>query len=140
MSKKLFSEEVAKRMKEEELEYHYNVMRAYPGDIEVTMDEPYVSDVDERKSVFIYSAFEFFPHSFQELGKVIGAGQAQHISGETESPVWDREKSNQHMQSLARHLADYASGEKMDDDGTYHLAKIAFRCLAQLQQDIEDGK
>ena len=41
------------------------------------------------------------------------------------------------MQSLTRHLTDYAEGEAIDDDGIPHLAKIAWRALAQLQMDEE---
>ena len=93
----------------------------------------------ERKSTFIYSALEFFPDAIRELGRAIAAGQDQHIrdNGETQSPQWDRSKSNQHMQSLLRHATDYAAGEEIDEDGTYHLSKMVWRCLAQLQQDIE---
>ena len=96
--------------------------------------------MDTRKTTFIYSAMEFFPDAFRALGDAVGAGQTQHIDGATESPVWDRTKSNQHMQSLSRHLIDYAQGIKLDDDNTYHLAKIIWRAMAQLQTDIENGR
>ena len=95
----------------------------------------------DRKSTFVYSAFEFFPDALMELGRAISAGQDQHIrdNGETQSPQWDRTKSNQHMQSMARHMVDYAKGVEIDTDGTYHLSKIVWRALAQLQMDIENN-
>ena len=96
--------------------------------------------MDVRKTNYIYSILEFFPDAIRAMGDVIGAGQTQHIDGATSSPVWDKSKSNQHMQSLSRHLVDYASGIDKDDDGTPHLAKIAWRALAQLQTDIDNNK
>ena len=112
------------------------------GDISITCEPipPLVDALDqrdkaaERKATPIYSAFEFFPDAMWELGKVIAAGQNQWIDGETSSPVWDRSKSNQHMQSLTRHLVDHASGELIDDDGCYHLGKIIWRACAMLQE------
>ena len=92
---------------------------------------------NQRKSMPIYSILRFFPLAIKQLARTIMAGQDQHIDGETQEPQWDREKSNQHMQSLTRHLTDYASGETIDDDGIPHLAKVAWRALAQLQMDEE---
>ncbi|MDA7991726.1 MAG: DUF5664 domain-containing protein [Pirellulales bacterium] len=95
----------------------------------------------ERKEIYVYSIFRFFPDAMLELGKVIGSGQTQHIdNNDTGEPMWDRNKSFQHMQSLTRHLVDYAKDEKKDEDGTYHLARVVWRALAQLQVDLEKDK
>lgn len=92
----------------------------------------------EHKRVFIYSIFEFFNLAMEEFGKNIAAGQDKWIDGEVSSPKWDRNRSNQHMQSLSRHLLAYSKGEKVNkEDGTYHLAAILFRAAAQLQLDLE---
>ena len=92
---------------------------------------------NQRKSMPIYSILRFFPLAIKQLARTIMAGQDQHIDGSVSEPKWDRDKSNQHMQSLTRHLTDYAEGEAIDDDGIPHLAKIAWRALAQLQMDEE---
>jgi len=59
-------------------------------------------------------------------------GNDQHNPGE---PMhWARGKSTDHANKIMRHLLD--AGE-LDKDGTRHTAKLAWRALALLQEELE---
>ena len=90
----------------------------------------------ERKNTPIYTGvLAYFPDALAEVCKASQAGNKQHLDG---TPLhWDRSKSMDQMDSLTRHLIDCAKGIEFDDDGVRHLAKVAWRALAQLQLIIE---
>ena len=90
----------------------------------------------ERKNTPIYTGvLAYFPDALAEVCKASQAGNKQHLDG---TPLhWDRTKSMDQMDSLTRHLIDCAKGIEFDDDGVRHLAKVAWRALAQLQLIIE---
>jgi hypothetical protein len=90
----------------------------------------------ERKNTPIYSGVVcYFPLALKELARLSKVGNDQHNPGQ---PLhWDRDKSTDHLDCIARHLTDHASGEVFDTDGQRHLTKIAWRALAQLQLDLE---
>ena len=48
---------------------------------------------------------------------------------------WDKSKSTDHLDALARHLVD---ADKVDDHGLLHLGKVAWRSLAALQDKLEN--
>jgi len=50
---------------------------------------------------------------------------------------WDRSKSTDDYDALARHLIDAGT---IDDDGIRHTAKVAWRALACLQKEIENER
>ena len=89
-----------------------------------------------RKEVPLYSGvIKYFPNALKEVAKVSKTGNDQHNPGQ---PLhWAREKSTDQLDALLRHLADYAEGKDFDTDGMRHLAKCAWRCLAQLELDLE---
>ena len=89
-----------------------------------------------RKDTPIYTGvLAYFPDALAEVCKASQAGNKQHLDG---TPLhWDRTKSMDQMDSLTRHLIDCAKGIEFDDDGVRHLAKVAWRALAQLQLIIE---
>jgi len=89
-----------------------------------------------RKSTPIYSGvLTYFPDALAEVCKASQAGNKQHLDGQ---PLhWDRNKSKDQLDALTRHLIDHARGETYDDDGVLHLAKVAWRCLAQIQLMVE---
>lgn len=99
----------------------------------------YLEKVDkksDRKSYPLYSGvIKYFPDALLELSKVSVAGNKQHENGD--ELEWDRGKSNDHLDSLMRHLADHAKGGYIDDDGLYHISKVAWRACAALQEFIE---
>lgn len=79
--------------------------------------------------------FEYFPDAWLAIVEVAVAGNEQHNKGQ---PLhWAREKSTDQMNTAFRHMWDYGRGVRKDTDNQYHLAKAAWRIMAQLQLDIE---
>ena len=90
----------------------------------------------ERKQIPIYSGLlKYFPDACAAVAHVSFVGNEQHNPGE--SLHWAKEKSNDHVDCIGRHLTDHASGERFDPDGERILAKVAWRALAALQIEIE---
>jgi hypothetical protein len=89
-----------------------------------------------RKDMPVYSGvLKYFPDALKEVSKVSNAGNNQHHGDE---PLhWDRSKSNDHYDALVRHLIDH-SQSAVDEDGMLHLAKVAWRALAALQEHLEE--
>lgn len=79
----------------------------------------------------------YFPDAIKEVAHISYLGNEQHNPGE---PLhWAREKSTDQLDAAVRHIIDHLSGEVVDDDGGYHLAKAAWRILAELQL-LTEGK
>lgn len=77
----------------------------------------------------------YFPDAVLAIAAVCKAGNDQHNPGE---PLhWAREKSTEQMDTALRHMMDHGLGNTRDGDGTYHLAKAAWRLMAELQLAIE---
>lgn len=74
----------------------------------------------------------YFPNALAEVARVSKIGNDQHNPGE---PMhWARGKSTDHANKIIRHLLDAGTE---DTDGTLHTAKIAWRALAMLQEELE---
>lgn len=94
------------------------------------------SNTNPRKSYPIYSGvISYFPDAIKEVAKVSKIGSDQHNPGGL--MFWDRPKSPDHLDALTRHLTDHANGNIFDADNQLHLAKVAWRALAELQLEIE---
>jgi hypothetical protein len=95
------------------------------------------TDKQERKETPIYSGvIRYFPLALAAVARVSWRGNQQHNPGE---PLhWAREKSTDQLDAAVRHLVDYSTGCKYDDDGEAHLAKAMWRIGAQLQLDEEE--
>lgn len=91
------------------------------------------TDAQERKNAPIYSGvLAYFPDAIAEVARVSKRGNDQHNPGE---PLhWDRSKSTDEADALARHLLEHGT---YDVDGMRHSAKVAWRALALLQKEIE---
>lgn len=90
----------------------------------------------ERKSVPLATGLlDYFPAALAEVARVSKAGNDQHNPGQ---PMhWARGKSMDHADCVMRHLMDRGT---LDKDGLRHSAKVAWRALALLQQELEaDG-
>jgi hypothetical protein len=93
-------------------------------------------EAEKRKATPIFSGVvKYFPDALKAVARVSFIGNEQHNPGE---PLhWARGKSMDQLDAAMRHLTDYASGNFIDTDGQPHMAKVIWRCLAQLQLDIE---
>ena len=91
------------------------------------------TDAAERKKIPLASGvFDYFPAALIEIAKVSQAGNDQHNPGE---PLhWDRSKSTDESDALIRH---FFQRYDVDNDGTLHAAKMAWRSLSFLEKLIE---
>ena len=96
------------------------------------------TDPKARKAIPIFSGFiAYFPLAIAAVAELSRIGNDQHNPGK---PLhWDRTKSQDELDALARHLLDVAmEGEgATDTDDVLHLTKTAWRALAKLQKVLE---
>lgn len=94
------------------------------------------TDDKARKALPIFRGpLMYFPDALLAVAAVCKAGNDQHNPGQ---PMhWAREKSTEQMDTALRHMMDAGLGCTLDTDGMYHLAKAAWRILAELQLTIE---
>ena len=94
------------------------------------------TDPAERKATPIASGvLDYFPDALAEVARVSKMGNDQHNPGQ---PLhWARGKSTDHPDCIVRHLADRGT---RDVDNARHSAKVAWRALALLQEEIEEEK
>lgn len=75
---------------------------------------------------------DYFPNALAAVAEVSRIGNDQHNPGQ---PMhWARGKSTDHANKILRHLVDRG---KKDGKGVRHSAYVAWRALAQLQEEIE---
>lgn len=92
-------------------------------------------DPQERKEIPLFSGcIDYFAAALAEVAKISLAGNLQH-NGADHPLRWDRSKSLDHVDCVARHLVDRG---KFDTDGKRHTAKAAWRVLAELQTELEN--
>lgn len=88
---------------------------------------------EERNQMLLFEGFmAYFPNAMAEVAKLSYAATKQH---HPDKPMhWDRSKSLDHLNKIARHMID--SG-KRDDKGQRHSAALAWRAMANLQEELE---
>ena len=93
-------------------------------------------DSKARKDTPIYSGvMAYFPLALAEIARLSKAGNDKHNPGQ---PLhWSREKSNDHPDCIARHLIEIGTIDP--DDGHRHSTKLAWRALANLQEELEEA-
>jgi hypothetical protein len=78
---------------------------------------------------------DYFPLAILEVARISKIGNDQHNPGE---PLhWARGKSTDHADCILRHLMDRGL---IDTDGVTHSAKVAWRALALLQEELEEAR
>jgi hypothetical protein len=88
----------------------------------------------DRKQRPVYSGvLKYFPDAIMEVAFVSYKGNEQHHPDK--ELHWDRDKSNDELDALMRHLINAGT---IDKDGVRHSAKVAWRALANLQKEIEN--
>lgn len=101
-----------------------------PGEVAAASPE-----AEKRKGQPVCTGvLDYFPDALLAVAEVSKLGNDQHNPGE---PLhWARGKSMDQMDAAVRHIIDRKKS-KFDTDGGRHLAKAAWRILAELQLDIE---
>jgi hypothetical protein len=91
------------------------------------------TDAKARKAVPLAEGLLwYFPNALAAVAAVSKAGNDQHNPGQPMHHA--RGKSMDHADCLMRHLIDAGT---IDMDGLRHSAKVAWRALALLQEEIE---
>ena len=90
----------------------------------------------KRKNQPVFSGvLAYFPNALKYVSEVSKAGNDQH---HPDKPLhWDMNKSTDETDALVRHLIDH-SINPVDDDGIYHLGKVAWRALAALERHLNN--
>lgn len=97
---------------------------------------PLPNDRDARNALPVWDGcIAYFPDCWAEIAKVSVLGNKQHNLGK--KLRFARDVSTDHWNKVMRHGLDHQAGRVFDTDGTYHLAKAAWRALAALQVAIE---
>ncbi len=100
---------------------HQNVMIDLPIDPHARKGIPVMSGV-----------LDYFPAAIAEVAKVSKFGNDQHNPGQ--ALHWARGKSTDQADTIVRHLMQRGT---LDSDGMRHSAKVAWRALALLQEELE---
>lgn len=90
-------------------------------------------DALSRKAIPLASGcLDYFPAALAAVASLSAAGNRQHHD---DKPLhWDRAKSSDHPDALMRHFLERGH---FDSDGVRHSAKVAWRALAILQEELE---
>jgi hypothetical protein len=98
-------------------------------------DNTLPTDKTQRKQLPLATGvLDYFPAALAMVALTSQKGNDQHNPGE---PLhWARGKSSDHADALLRHLAERGT---VDADGLPHSAKVAWRALALLQEELESG-
>jgi hypothetical protein len=91
---------------------------------------------EERKQHPVFMGLiKYFPDAIMAVSNHSWEANEKHNPN---TPVhWDRSKSTDELDALARHLVDLAKGEKFCSDGFRTSTAIAWRSLANLQKELE---
>lgn len=100
---------------------HQDVMLGLPEGAQARKETPITTGV-----------LDYFPAALAEVARLSKAGNDQHNPGE--QLRWAREKSTDQADCIARHLLERGT---LDTDGIRHSAKVAWRALALLQEELE---
>ncbi len=91
------------------------------------------SDAQTRKQIPLASGvFDYFTSALIEVAKVSFKGNEQHNPGQPTH--WARGKSTDHSDTMLRHFIERGT---IDIDGVRHSAKMVWRALAILQEEME---
>lgn len=96
-------------------------------------DAPAVSLPEENRDDYPMAEglLDYFPNALAEVARHSLKAVKQH---NLPGLGWDRTKSRDHRNKIARHLADTG---KRDELGNRHSAALAWRALALLQEELE---
>lgn len=91
------------------------------------------TDPGNRKAIPLVSGcLDYFPAALAAVAQLSKIGNDQHNPGQPMHHA--RGKSTDHADCIVRHLVDRGT---IDTDGVRHAAKVAWRALALLQEELE---
>lgn len=114
--------------------YRQNVVKKADGPETWEESEGSLPDDDAKRLDFpmFDGLLAYFPNALAEVSRVSKIGNDQHNPGQ---PMhWARGKSTDHGNKIMRHLIDAG---KADSRGVRHTARLAWRALAMLQEELE---
>lgn len=88
---------------------------------------------DRKDTPIVRGVLDYFPDAIAAVARVSKAGNDKHNPGEEMHHA--RGKSTDHADCIVRHLMD--RGHVDLEDGHRHTAKVAWRALALLQEELE---
>lgn len=92
------------------------------------------TDSKARKDTPVVRGFlDYFPAAVAEVARLSKAGNDKHNPGQDMHHA--RSKSTDHADCIVRHLMD--RGTIDPEDGIRHSAKVAWRAMALLQEELE---
>ena len=96
------------------------------------------TDPKARKAIPIFSGFmKYFPKAIAAVAQLSAIANEQHNPG---TPVhWDKSKSQDELDALARHLDEIAAEVVYDDDRVLMATKVAWRGVANLERLLDSG-
>lgn len=93
-----------------------------------------------RKAIPVYTGFiKYFPDAIIAVAELSAVANEQHNPGQ---PIhWAKEKSQDELDALARHMIDDVTAPgSADTDDILHATKIAWRGMANLQRILDKKK
>jgi hypothetical protein len=94
------------------------------------------TDSAERKNTPICTGvFDYFPRALAYISRVSKQGQIQHNLPKL---GWDKTKSTDHPDCIARHLIERGTRDPLD--GLRHSGKLGWRALANLEIELEEAE
>lgn len=91
------------------------------------------TDAQARKNIPLASGLlHYFPAALCAVASLSRVGNEQHNPGQPLHHA--RGKSTDHADTILRHQLDAGT---IDTDGVRHSVKVAWRALAQLQEELE---
>jgi hypothetical protein len=101
---------------------------------ELKEDRPSLPEEDDLRQQFPLATglLDYFPNALAYVALISKQGGDKHHPGE---PLhWERGKSMEHADKIMRHLVDRG---KKDKHGLRHSGGLAWRALANLQEELE---
>lgn len=90
-------------------------------------------DQASRNAMPLFDGFmAYFPNAMAEVARLSYDATQQH---HPDQPMhWDRSKSTDHLNKILRHTIDAG---KFDEKGHRHSTMLAWRAMANLQEELE---
>jgi hypothetical protein len=107
-------------------------IKVQPYGVDVTPSTLPTDKQERKETPIVAGVLDYFPAAIAAVANVSYVGNKQHNG---DQPLhWARGKSMDHADCLVRHLVERGT---MDTDGLRHTAKVAWRALALLQEELE---